>query len=214
MKDYRLRKKSFMSNRLNKIIKSGNNPIVFKLYESLTEQESFDKEILLIDKIGKRIDNKGPLVNLVNGGGGVTGLIHSKESRKKMSLKGDNHPNWGKELKESTKKKISERLKLNNPMHNPDVSEKVRLKNIGRDPWNKGKKEVRSDVIKKLSEKKIKYKDIKAISKKTGEIFEFNNTNEVILFINKTHRMVMIYFEKGESVDYYWTFIKSTSSLA
>lgn len=209
LKDYRLRKKSFMSNRLNKIIKSGESPIVFKLYESLTEQESFDKEILLIDKIGKRIDNKGPLVNLVNGGGGVTGLIHSKESRKKMSLKGDKHPNWGKELKESTKKKISDRLKLNNPMHNPNVSEKVRLKNIGRDPWNKGKKEVRDDVIKKLSENKIKYKCIKGISKKTGEIFEFNNTNEVMIFVNKTHRMIMIYFERGESKDYYWTFIKS-----
>ena len=68
---------------------------------------------------------------------------------------------------------------------------------------------MRNDVIKKLSDSKIKYKCIKGISKKTGDIFEFNNTNEVMLFANKTHRMIMIYFERGESKDYYWTFIKS-----
>lgn len=67
---YRLNKKTFMSNRINKIMKSGNEPLVVRLYENLTEDESFDKEILLIDKIGKRIKNKGPLVNLVDGGGG------------------------------------------------------------------------------------------------------------------------------------------------
>jgi group I intron endonuclease len=206
LQEYRLKRKNLMSNKLNKIIKLGYDPIVFKLYENLTEQESFDKEIFLIDKIGKRIYNEGPLANLVDGGGGVSGLIHTKESRKKMSLKGDKHPNWGKKLKESTKEKISERLKLNNPMKNPIVSEKVRLKNLGRKPWNKDSKEKRDYVIKKLSEKKIKYRNIKAISKKTGEIFEFENTNEVMSFINKTHRMIMIYFKKGESKEYYWTF--------
>ncbi len=126
-----------------------------------------------------------------------------------MSLKGKEHPNWGKKLKDSTKKKISEKLKLNNPMHNPKVSEKVRQKNLGREPWNKGKSEKRPEVIKKMSQKKIKYKNIKAISKKTSEVIEFNNTNEVIKFVGKTHRMVMIYFEKGESKDYYWKFEKN-----
>jgi hypothetical protein len=136
------------------------------------------------------------LTNLSDGGGG-------------SPMRGEEHANWGKSLKESTKKKISERLKLNNPMHNPEVSEKVRQKNLGREPWNKGKSEKRPEVIKKLSQKKIKYKNIKAISKKTGEVIEFNNTNEVIEFIGKTHRMVMIYFEKGESKDYYWKFEKN-----
>jgi predicted RNA-binding protein associated with RNAse of E/G family len=124
-------------------------------------------------------------------------------------MRGKYHANWGKKLKDSTKKKISEKLKLNNPMHNPEVSEKVRQKNLGREPWNKGKSEKRPEVIKKMSQKKIKYKNIKAVSKKTGEVIEFNNTNEVIEFVGKTHRMVMIYFEKGESKDYYWKFEKN-----
>ncbi len=206
LNEYRLKKKSYLSNKINKILKSGNEPIIFKLYENLTEQEAFEKEIFLIDSIGRKIKNSGPLTNIVDGGNGVTGLVHTEESRKKMSLKGDKHPNWNKSLKPSTKKKISEKLKLNNAMWRPEVSEKVRQKNLGRKPWNKGKIENREEVIKKLSEKKIKYRNIKAISKKTGEIFEFNNTNEVMLFVNKTHRMVMIYFEKGESKDYYWEF--------
>jgi group I intron endonuclease len=206
LQEYRLSKKNHISNKINKIFKSGYEPVMFKIYENLTEEEAFEKEIFLIDTIGRRIKNKGPLVNIVDGGNGVTGLVHTDESRKKMSLKGDKHPNWGKSHKESTKKKISERLKLNNGMHRSEVSEKVRLKNLGREPWNKGKSETREEVIEKLSEKKIKYRNIKAISKITGEVFEFNNTNEVMSFVNKTHRMIMIYFEKGESRDYYWTF--------
>jgi group I intron endonuclease len=209
LRDSRLNKKTYLSNKLNKLLIDGDSPIIFRVYENLSESESFEKEKLLIEKIGKKYKKEGPLVNIVDGGQGVSGLIHTEESRKKMSLKGKEHPNWGKKLKDSTKKKISEKLKLNNPMHNPEVSEKVRQKNLGREPWNKGKSEKRPEVIKKMSQKKIKYKNIKAISKKTGEVIEFNNTNEVIEFIDKTHRMVMIYFEKGESKDYYWKFEKN-----
>jgi len=187
---------TFMNNKLKKILKLVSEPFVIKLYENLTEEEAYNIEIDLISKIGKRSKKQGPLTNLSDGGGG-------------SPMRGEEHANWGKSLKESTKKKISERLKLNNPMHNPEVSEKVRQKNLGREPWNKGKSEKRPEVIKKLSQKKIKYKNIKAISKKTGEVIEFNNTNEVIEFIGKTHRMVMIYFEKGESKDYYWKFEKN-----
>jgi len=37
-------------------------------------------------------------------------------------------PKLGEAFKGIHKEKISERLKLNNPMHNPEVSEKVRQK--------------------------------------------------------------------------------------
>ena len=60
-----------------------------------------------------------------------------------------------------------------------------------------------------MSDKKKKYRNIKSVSKETGEVFNFDDTKEVMKFVNKTHRMVMIYFERGESKDYYWTFIKS-----
>lgn len=208
LQDYRLKRKTHMSNKLNKMISEGLSPIILKLYDGLSESDSLSKEIEIISKIGIRNDNKGPLVNITYGGQGFSGLKHTEESRKKMSFKGENHPNWGKHLKESTRKKISERLKINNGMRNPEVSEKVRLNNLGREPWNKGKSETREDVIQKMSQKKIKYRNIKATSKSTGEIIEFDNTNQVISFMKKTHRMIMIYFERGESKDYYWQFDK------
>jgi hypothetical protein len=190
-----LNRNTFLNNKLKKLLKLGLEPFIIKLYENLTEEEAYNIEIDLISKIGKRSEMKGPLTNLSDGGGG-------------SPMKGKYHANWGKKLKDSTKKKISEKLKLNNPMRNPEVAEKVRLSNLGREPWNKGKSEDRPDVIQKMSQKKIKYKNIKSISKLTNEVIEFNNTNEVIKFLNKTHRMIMIYFEKGESKDYYWEFDK------
>ena len=188
-------KKTFMSNKIKSFFKKNIKPIIIKLYDNMLEVDAYNKESYLIGKIGKLSDKKGPLVNLSEGGAGAT-------------LKGKDHPNFGKNLKDSTRKKISEKLKINNGMRRKEVSDKVREKNLGREPWNKGIKEERPDVIKKLSEKKIKYRNIKAISKKTGEIIEFNDTSEVMNFVKKTHRMIMIYFERGESKEYYWKFDK------
>jgi hypothetical protein len=190
-----LDKDSFFYKKLRSLISKKINPIIEKIYLNLYEKDAYEREIFLISKIGKKTINTGPLFNISDGGDGIT-------------LKGEEHPNWGKNLKESTRKKISERLKLNNPMRNPEVVERVRLKNLGREPWNKGKSEKRPEVIKKLSEKKIKYRNIKAISKENGEIIEFENTYEVVDFMNKTYRMIMIYFERGESKDYFWKFDK------
>lgn len=156
LKNYRLNKKTYLSNKINKIKSNGIEPFVIRLCENLPENSAFEIEKNLITIIG-RVNNKtGTLVNITDGGEGVSGLKHTEESRKKMSNKGDKHPNWNKHLSVETREKISERLKINNPMHNPEVSEKVRLKNIGRTPWNKGIN-TPEDVCKKLSEKKIKY---------------------------------------------------------
>jgi len=204
LQNYRLKKKTYLSNKINKLLRNNIEPIIIRLYDNLIEDESFTKEILLIDCIGRKCKNTGPLVNIIDGGTGVTGLTHTEESRKKMGSKGSCHPNWGKHLKESTKRKIADKLKINNPMYNPDVVEKVRRKNLGKIPWNKGKTENRPDVISKLSKKKQKYFNIKVISKKNNEeIFKFNTTAEVAAFLDKTYTMVLIYFKKGESQDYY-----------
>lgn len=208
MKTYRLSKKTHLSNKINKIKESNIEPFIIKLYDNLSESDSMNFEKIIIGGIGKIINRNGPLVNITDGGEGVSGLKHTLSSRLKMSLKGENHPNWGKHPSYETRYKMSNNLKLNNPMWNPEVAERARQSKLGIEPWNKGKKETRDNVIKKLSEKKIKYKNIKAISKKTGEVFDFNNTNEVMLFVDKTHRMIMIYFEKGESKDFIWKYDK------
>jgi group I intron endonuclease len=202
LQNYKLKKKTHLSNRINKIKSEGLEPIVIKLFENLQENEALNIEINLIKTIGRRTLKTGTLVNITNGGEGVSGLKHSVESRMKMSQKGDKHPNWGKNLSDETRSKISERLKANNPMKNTEVSEKVRLKNIGREPWNKGKN-TPEDVCKKLSEKKIKYYDIELISKENGLISKFDNIYKVMEYLEKCYRSVYLYLKKGECKDYF-----------
>lgn len=72
--------------KIRSILKSDNFPIIIKLYENITNEESFIREIETILKIG-RIDNKtGPLTNMTDGGTGGTGLKH-KDSWKKILSK-------------------------------------------------------------------------------------------------------------------------------
>jgi group I intron endonuclease len=202
LRPYKLNKKTYISNRINKIKKSNVNPFIIKIKENITEEEALSIEVFFISLIGRRNLNTGTLVNITDGGEGVSGLKHTLESRLKMSNKGEKHPNWGKHLNVETRKKISERLKVNNPMCNPEIAEKVRLKNLGREPWNKGLK-TPADVCKKLSEKKIKYKNIQLISKIDSSILTFNTIREVMNFIGVTHRSVLNYILKGESKDYH-----------
>ena len=90
-------------------------------------------------------------------------------------------------------------------MSNPEVAEKVRLKNLGRTPWNKGTNTPK-DVCKKLSEKKIKYFNIELISKKDNSSMRFNSIYEVVDYLGKCYRSVYLYLKKGESKDFYIKF--------
>jgi len=201
LKKYKLTNKTHLSNKILNIRNKGFEPIIIKIYENLQEEESLMLEKKLISMIGRRLKKTGPLVNITDGGEGTSGLKHTLESRKKMSNKGEKHPNWNKNLSEETKKKISEKLKLNNPMKNPEISEKVRLQNLGRVPWNKGLN-TPDDICKKLSEKKIKYFNIKLISKKDNSIKLFNNIYDVMAFLEKCYRSVYLYLQKKETKDY------------
>lgn len=79
------KKKSLKTSKIGSILKSGNFPIIIKLYENITNDEAFTKEIETILKIG-RIDNKtGPLTNMTDGGTGGTGLKHNDHWKKILS---------------------------------------------------------------------------------------------------------------------------------
>jgi hypothetical protein len=71
--------------KIKSILKSGNFPIVIKIYESLTNLESCEKEIETIKKIGRSNIEKGPLCNMTDGGTGGTGFKHSEEWKKVLS---------------------------------------------------------------------------------------------------------------------------------
>lgn len=77
------------TNKINKIKESGLEPIIIKIREGLTEDESFLLESKLISFIGREDLNEGSLVNFTDGGDGSQGYIHSEENKKEMSkLKG------------------------------------------------------------------------------------------------------------------------------
>ncbi len=80
-------KNSLKLNTIRKIIKSGTNPIIIKLYENITDVSSLRMERYLIKLIGRRNLKLGPLSNLTNGGEGPSGQIISKETRNKISNK-------------------------------------------------------------------------------------------------------------------------------
>jgi hypothetical protein len=72
-------------NTISKIIKSGHEPIRFKLYENITELSANRLERFLIAKIGRADLKRGPLTNLTDGGEGALGHRHDKKSKNKIS---------------------------------------------------------------------------------------------------------------------------------
>jgi NUMOD3 motif len=86
--------------------------IIF-LHENLSEDQAKELEIQEISRYGRKDLGTGILTNLTNGGEGVSGMIHSEETKKIMSEKktGENNNFYGKTHSEEARKKISESKK-------------------------------------------------------------------------------------------------------
>jgi hypothetical protein len=142
-------------SKLNKIRKiqryTNSDPIILKVRENLSEQESFLLEKFLIKCIGRKDLNLGPLTNLTDGGDGVSGFRHTEEMKLENSKRGKErfkdlkevekarnimieyckeHPEYVKENKEKeieywgnidNKKKHSERIKKSH-QDNPQLA--------------------------------------------------------------------------------------------
>jgi hypothetical protein len=83
--------------------------IIF-LKQNLTEEEAFKHEKYMIAVFGRKDLGTGILHNRSGGGEGASGLIHSEETKIKMSeaRKGEKNHNYGKTFSEEHKRKISE----------------------------------------------------------------------------------------------------------
>jgi hypothetical protein len=90
-------------------IKSPKNKsrIIF-LKQNLTEEEAFKHEVYMIAVFGRIDLGTGILRNKTNGGDGISGLVHTEESKRKMSEshKGENNHFYGKSHSQETKDKI------------------------------------------------------------------------------------------------------------
>lgn len=67
-----------------KIRKSGQEPVVVRVREDLTETEAFELEMALVAKYG-RLKKGGTLSNLTDGGEGVSGHAHDEQTRSMMA---------------------------------------------------------------------------------------------------------------------------------
>jgi hypothetical protein len=128
---------------------------IILLKQNLTEEQAFKHEIYMIAVLGKKDNGTGILRNKTDGGEGISGLIHTPETRAKMSAsrkgekscmygktlspetrakisasrKGENHPNYGKTHSPETKAKMSDALKgEKNPNYGKPLSPEHRAK--------------------------------------------------------------------------------------
>lgn len=117
--------KSYKINKIKKIQNFGLEPVILKIYENLSEEESLINENNLIQLIGRHDKKLGPLVNLTDGGEKNYGYIYSKEQLIQMSINrmGDKNAFYGKHHTEETLKNMSESRRgkydgNKNPMYN------------------------------------------------------------------------------------------------
>jgi hypothetical protein len=127
-------------NKIKKLINQNKLPVIKRVENNLNEKKAFELERKLISLIGRKDLNLGPLTNLTDGGEGLSGYKHTEEWKRENSKrnkgkhtgkdnpmygkKGKLHPSFGKKFPQ-----ISEQMKKNNPMKNPDISRKRSGKN-------------------------------------------------------------------------------------
>ena len=97
-----------------------------EIYHTTNETAAFWMERMLIAAYGRKDNKTGCLLNMTDGGEGVSGVIFSEERKQKISRAAIGHQRClGHKCSEETRAKISKAKK--------GVS-------IGQIPWNKGKK--------------------------------------------------------------------------
>jgi hypothetical protein len=166
--------------KMNKIKKVGKNSIkVIKIYDNLENEESLLLEKEVIFKIGRRDLDKGPLVNLTDGGDGRLTSSHIEEVKMKIS---NTKKSQNLSIAHSDETKEILRIKnlgQNNPMfgkyHTDEVKEKQSLKFSGINHPMFGKKHDEEAI------KKIKDRRNKSIEQdKLNEISRKNNSKSII----------------------------------
>jgi hypothetical protein len=191
-------KKTFKDNIILKIIKSGKEPIRYKLYENISPESAKRLEICLIKKIGRRDLGLGTLVNHTGGGDGLIELTDKlrkcigrkvSEAWKNGSYnnvdynwtKGENNHFYGKNHTEHTKNKIREyigdsqkgELNANYGNNWTDIQKNeasIRQKENHKHLTGDNNPSKRQDVRRKISKSKIGLKN------PNGELWELVST--------------------------------------
>jgi hypothetical protein len=74
------KKNKIKKSKIEKIYLSSQEPIIVKIKSGLNENEAFELEILLVERIGRIVLKNGPLANITDGGSGTPGRKDTKEN--------------------------------------------------------------------------------------------------------------------------------------
>jgi hypothetical protein len=119
----------------NLIAKFGAPLPCVKVRQLLTEEQAFEIEKLLISIIGRK-KNGGSLANMTDGGDGVSGMRHSAEYRRRLSIE-NTGKKWGPDFKAKVRAgwtpeiRAAAAAKLRKPK-TPEHRERIRLANLGK----------------------------------------------------------------------------------
>ena len=161
-----LKKKYFKSNKINSIInETGELPIHYRIFENLSEKEAYEIEIEIIKFFGKESDNTGILTNLSDGGDG------SRTTRKNAWKKVYQYDLEGNFLKE-----WDNLLSVKKAFANENMNISRNIKKGFSTYGFQWKIEYYGVKIEKYKpyKKTIKYKDIKQIDLKSGDIIKIH----------------------------------------
>lgn len=111
-----------LENKINSIIKSGNEPSVV-LLSCETETEAFELERKLTDKFG--IYPNGLLCNLKPGGEGGFSLTNETKAKLSELNSGENNPNYGRKWTESQREKWLTSFKSKDRSRSPESMKKT-----------------------------------------------------------------------------------------
>lgn len=171
-----LKNKSYKNNIIKKIIKkTGEEPIHFRIYENLTNEEAVKIETELIEHFG-RIDAKnGILTNLTDGGEGVNNFADKNISKPWARKKVYQYELSGKYVRE-WESVASVDL---DGMYTSNISTAIKKGGtFGGYIWSFEKVERMKPRIK--NQMKITYKNIQQIDKKKEELIDiFENALEI-----------------------------------
>lgn len=175
-----LRSNLFKTRKVKKLLENNIEIIKIKLFDNITEEESFEKEKMLIETIGRRDLKKGPLTNLTDGGEGTSGFVYTEETliKRSISQTGEGNGFFGHKHTQEVRDKHSLLVSgSSHPMFGKKHSDEVRLK------LKKHREEnISNDLIKEVCQKFNKsvlmfdlnmnfieeYNSVKECSQKTG----------------------------------------------
>lgn len=105
--------------------------LVFKYRENLTDVAALELETKLIKMIGRQDLKRGPLLNLTDGGDGVSGAVFTDERKRQYSemFMGDKNPNWDNRWNDQQRARASKWMRDNKPPLTEENKENLRNKN-------------------------------------------------------------------------------------